>query len=146
MAYAPKMTFINLPVQDMERSTAFYRSLGLEFNEQMTNDEGACVILNENTFLMLLIHPFYKKFIRKDIADARTSELILALSADSREQVDELIGKALSAGAAEAADPQDMGFMYSRSIEDLDGHLIEIMFYDPAAAAAAYAEGQEQQA
>ncbi|QJC54174.1 glyoxalase/bleomycin resistance/extradiol dioxygenase family protein [Paenibacillus albicereus] len=138
------MTFINLPVQDMERSKAFYRSLGLEFNEQMTNDEGACVVLNENTFLMLLIHPFYKKFIRKDIADARTSELILALSTDSREQVDELMDKALAAGATESADPQDMGFMRSRSFEDPDGHLFEVMFYDPAAAGAA--ESQEQQA
>lgn len=145
MAYAPKMTFINLPVQNMDRSKQFFLALGMEFKEEMTNDEGACLIVNENTFIMLLIHPFYGKFVRKEIADGTSSEVILALSTDSRAEVDEIVGKALEAGATEPIEASDQGFMYTRSFEDLDGHLFEIMYYDEAAAAEFYTQAQQQQ-
>ncbi|OXM13385.1 VOC family protein [Paenibacillus herberti] len=144
MTYSPKMTFINIPVQDLERSKKFFLALDMEFKAEMTNDEAGCLVVNENTYIMLLTHPFYSKFIRKGIANSSTSELILSLSADSREHVHEIVGKALEAGASEPIEAQDMGFMFTRSFEDLDGHLFEVMFYDPAAAAEAFSQEQEQ--
>ena len=125
--------FVNLPVADLDRSVAFFAALGFEFNAQFTDENATSMIIGEDAFAMLLVKPFFSTFTSKAIADTgTTAEAILAISADSRDEVDDLVDKAFSAGASRYNDPQDMGFMYSRSFQDLDGHLWEVMWMDPA--------------
>ena len=126
--------FVNLPVKDLEKSKAFFASMGYSFNEQFTDEKAACLILGENIFVMLLVEEFFKSFIKKDIADAsKFTEVINAFSVESREKVNELATKALAAGATEYSEPQDHGWMYSRAFQDLDGHLWEAVFTDMSA-------------
>ncbi len=126
--------FVNLPINDLNRSVDFFAKLGYRFNPQFTNEQAACMMVSEDIFVMLLVESFFQTFTKKDISHAANStEVILALSADSREQVDERVDKALAAGAALANEPQDHGFMYVRSFQDLDGHLWEMMYMDPGA-------------
>ena len=125
--------FVNLPVRDLERTKAFFSALGFRFNAQFTNDDAACMVLSEDGYVMLLTHPFWGRFTRRAIADTSVvTECLVALSCESREEVDALLGKALGAGGVEAAEGQDMGFMYQRSFYDLDGHHWEIFWMDPA--------------
>ena len=127
--------FVNLPIQNMERSQAFFRALGFSFNPQFTNEQGACMVISDDIFTMLLVEPFFQTFTRKPIADARRStEVLVCLSCDSRAEVDELVKKALAAGATAPNAPQDHGFMYAHGFEDLDGHLWELVWMDPNAA------------
>ena len=134
-----KMIFINLPVSDLARSTAFYQAIGAEKNPQFCDDTASCMVFSETIHVMLLTHDKYKYFTSKRIADAKTtSQVLICLSADSRDAVDEVVGKAQGAGGG--ADPgpkQDYGFMYGRSFEDPDGHLWGVMWLDVAAATAA---------
>lgn len=124
-----QMIFVNLPIQDMGRSQAFFRALGYDFNPQFTNEQGACLVLGENLFVMLLVEEFYKTFTAKAIADARkTSEVLVCLSAQSREEIDALVSKALAAGATAPRPPQDHGFMYAHGFDDLDGHTWEFAY------------------
>lgn len=131
-----RMMFVNLPIQDMERSQAFFRSLGFDFHPQFTNEQGACMVIEpDHGFVMLLVHPFFQGFTAKPIADARaTTEVLVALSCASRQEVDQLMAKALAGGGRAAREPQDLGFMYSQAFEDLDGHIWELVWMDPAAA------------
>ena len=130
----PRMIFVNLPVKDLKASTAFYESLGFSKNSQFSDDNASSMVISDTIHVMLLTEPFFKGFTTKGIADSTTSiEAIIALSADSREAVDELTGKALAAGGQVATDPQDHGVMYSRSFYDLDGHQWEVMWMDPSA-------------
>lgn len=123
-----RQIFVNLPIQDMGRSQAFFRALGYDFNPQFTNEQGACLVLGENLFVMLLVEEFYKTFIDKAIADARkTCEVLVCLSAQNREEVDGLVAKAVAAGGTAHRTPQDLGFMYSHGFEDLDGHIWEFV-------------------
>ena len=125
--------FVNLPVRDLERTKAFFGALGFRFNAQFTNDDAACMVLSEDGYVMLLTHPFWGRFTRRAIADTSVvTECLIALSCTGRDEVDELLGKALAAGGTEAAEGQDMGFMYQRSFYDLDGHHWEIFWMDPA--------------
>jgi predicted lactoylglutathione lyase len=127
--------FVNLPIKNMERSQAFFRSLGFSFNPQFTNEQGACMVVSEDIFAMLLVEPFFQTFTRKPIADAKKStEVLVCLSADSRDEVDALVKKALAAGGTAPNAPQDHGFMYGHGFEDLDGHLWELVWMDPNAA------------
>jgi len=127
--------FVNLPIRDMERSQAFFRSLGFSFNPQFTNEQGACMVVSEDIFVMLLVEPFFQTFTKKPIADARKgTEVLVCLSCDSRDEVDQLVKKALAAGATAPNAPQDHGFMYAHGFEDLDGHMWELVWMDPAAA------------
>jgi predicted lactoylglutathione lyase len=139
-----RMIFVNLPVTDLARSTAFYEAIGGEKNPQFSDDTATCIILSETIHAMLLTHDKYRQFTAKPIADAhKTSEVLICVSADSREAVDEMVGKA--GGAGGKADPgkvQDHGFMYGRSFEDPDGHHWEVMWMDMAAATAAMSEAQ----
>lgn len=130
--------FVNLPVKDLERSKAFFTALGFTINLEFTNEKAACVVINEGIYAMILTEEFFQTFIRqRSISDARQStEVILALSADSRSGVDELAEKALSAGGAPFRDAEDHGFMYSRSFQDPDGHIWEVVWMDLAAAPA----------
>jgi predicted lactoylglutathione lyase len=126
--------FVNLPIENMERSQAFFRSLGFDFNPQFTNDQGACMVISEENFVMLLVKPFFQTFTKKPVADGKSTEVLVCLSCESRAEVDELVRKAVAAGAKTPNAPQDHGFMYSASFDDLDGHGWELVWMDPSAA------------
>jgi predicted lactoylglutathione lyase len=126
--------FVNLPISNMERSQAFFRSLGFSFNPQFTNDQGACMIVADDIFVMLLVEPFFQGFTKKPVADAKKStEVLVCLSCTSREEVDDLVRKAVAGGGSTPVPPQDHGFMYGHGFEDLDGHQWELMYMDPNA-------------
>ena len=126
--------FVNLPVNDLNRSIEFFTKLGYTFNKQFTDDKATCMIIGEDIFVMLLVKEFFKTFIKTEIADAtKTTEALICLSAESRSAVDEMIKKAVDAGATTYKEPQDHGFMYGHGYQDLDGHIWEIMWMDPAA-------------
>jgi uncharacterized protein len=125
--------FVNLPVKNLSRSVEFFTKLGYTFNPQFTDENATCMIVGEDIFVML-VEPFFKSFTKKDIADtSKSSEVIIALSSDSKEKVDELVNKAVAAGATTPNEKQDQGFMYSWGFQDLDGHLWETIYMDPNA-------------
>jgi len=129
-----QMIFVNLPVADLTASKKFFTELGYSINPQFSDDNAASVVISDTIVAMLLVKPFYSTFTKKEIADAtKTSEVLIALSAESRAAVDELTDRALSLGATETRDPQDHGFMYGRAFDDLDGHTWEIIWMDPSA-------------
>ncbi|MFC4102519.1 VOC family protein [Paenibacillus xanthanilyticus] len=129
MALQLGKTFINLPVKDLQKSMDFFSAIGFEFNKQFTDDKATCMIINEHCYAMLLVEPFFQSFTSKSLADTtRSTEVIVALAADSREQVDEIADKAMAAGGLHSNDPQDLGFMYTRSFQDINGHLWEVFY------------------
>jgi predicted lactoylglutathione lyase len=129
-----RMIFVNLPVQDLDASVDFFTKLGFTFNQQFTDENATCMVVSEQACVMLLVRPFFGSFTTKDVADASsTTEVVLAVSADSREEVDTLVDQALALGGSPTKDPQDEGYMYGRSFYDLDGHAWEVMWMDPAA-------------
>lgn len=134
MGLQARQLYLNLPVKDLNKSVEFFTQIGFEFNQQFTDENATCMVINENTFVMLLVEDFFKTFTKKDISDAEKSpEVIVALSADSREQVDEIVNKALAAGGKHSNEPIDHGFMYGWSFQDLDGHLWELTYMDESA-------------
>ncbi|MFC5201480.1 VOC family protein [Streptomyces kaempferi] len=129
-----QMIFVNLAVNDVDASKKFFTELGYTINPQFSTDDCACVVISDTIVAMLLSKQRYADFTKKEIADsARTSEVLLCLSAESREKVDELCDKALSVGGSGTRDAQDHGYMYGRSFDDPDGHTWEVMWMDPAA-------------
>jgi len=125
--------FVNLPVKDLERSKAFFTALGFRINPQFTDENAASIVLGDHLFAMLLTETFFRNFSAKPIVLGKTgSETIIALSVDSRREVDELVDKALAAGGNVARHSEDLDFMFSRSFEDPDGHIWEILWMDPA--------------
>ncbi|MEU0833050.1 VOC family protein [Streptomyces sp. NPDC005969] len=129
-----QMIFVNLPVKDLERTKGFFAKLGFSCNPQFTDESTACLVISDTIFAMLLTEPRFKEFTKKDIADAsKSTEVIIALSAESRDKVDELVDTALASGGSPANEPVDHGFMYGRSFQDPDHHIWEIMWMDPAA-------------
>jgi len=123
--------FVNLPVKDLNKSIEFFTSLGYSFNPQFTNEQGASLVISDNIFFMLLTEPFFKSFIKKKIADAyKVAETINCISVDSREAVDEMVRKAVAAGATVPNEKQDYGWMYGHGFQDLDGHLWEFAYMD----------------
>ncbi|MFF3684593.1 VOC family protein [Streptomyces sp. NPDC002187] len=139
----PQMIFVNLPVRDLETSKAFWTELGYSFDPDFSDENAASLIISDTIFAMLLTEPKFKEFTRKEITNAATStEVILCLSAESREKVDELVDAALAAGGTAANDPHDYGFMYERSFQDPDHHNWEVMWMDEDAARKAMAEGR----
>lgn len=126
-----KKIFVNLPVKDLDKSVEFFKKLGYEFNPQFTDDTAACMVISDDIYTMLLTEPKFKEFTPKEIADSsKTTEVLTCLSSDSKEELNDLMEKALSAGAIETREPQDYGFMYGRSYTDLDGHIWELMWMD----------------
>jgi predicted lactoylglutathione lyase len=127
-----KQIFVNLPVKDLKKTTEFFTELGFTFNPQFTDDNATCMIIGENIFAMLLVEKFFKNFIpTKKICDAKkNTEMLVGLSAESRQKVDEMIEKAIAAGGSEYRNAQDHGWMYGRSFEDIDGHIWEIFYTD----------------
>ncbi|MES2704455.1 MAG: VOC family protein [Bacteroidota bacterium] len=123
--------FVNLPIKDLGKTTAFFGHLGFTFDQKFTNDKATCMIIGENIYAMLLVEEFFKTFTSKEICDAHTTtEAIICFSADSREKVDEMAAKAIEAGGTNPGGAQDHGWMYIRSFQDLDGHLWEVMHTD----------------
>jgi hypothetical protein len=128
------MIFVNLPVKDLSRSMDFFRGLGFGFNEQFTNDQAAYMVVNDQAAVMLVTEPFFRTFTDRQIADTSSQiEVSNAISAGSRDEVDQLAEKALTAGAQPSKEPSDEGFMYSRSFEDPDGHHWDVVWMDPSA-------------
>ena len=126
--------FVNLPVKDLNRSVEFFTKLGYTFNPQFTDENATCMIVSDDIFVMLLVEDYFKTFITKQIADAKEhTEVLVALSAESRADVDRIVSTALAAGARRNKEAVDHGFMYTRSFEDLDGHIWEYVWMDPAA-------------
>lgn len=124
--------FVNLPVKDLDRSMAFFRALGFSFNPQFTDHTAACMVISESIYSMLLTEARFKDFTPKAVADAsKTTEVMIALSRDDRAGVDAMVNAALGQGAT-GGEAKDYGFMYQRSFNDLDGHIWEIFWMDPA--------------
>jgi uncharacterized protein len=127
--------FVNLPVKDLQRSMEFWQALGYSFNPKFTDDTAACMVITDDIYSMLLTHSKFKEFTPKEISDSsRSTEVLTALSCDSKEEVNRIMEKVLNAGGTEARPPDDYGFMYSRSFNDPDGHIWEIFWMDPSAA------------
>lgn len=125
--------FVNLPVKDLKRSVEFFTKLGYTFNPQFTDENATCMIISDDIYAMLLVEKFFKTFTPKPVADAKAStEVLIALSQDSRAEVERIIGLAAEAGAKIFREPQDHGFMFQHAFEDLDGHIWEHMWMDPA--------------
>ncbi|MEU6418632.1 VOC family protein [Streptomyces spiralis] len=129
-----QMIFVNLATDDVAASRKFFTELGYKINPQFSTDDCSCVVISDTIIAMLLSKQRYADFTKKEIADARkTSEVLICLSAESREKVDELVEKALAAGGTVSGETQDHGYMYGRAFDDLDGHTWEVMWMDPAA-------------
>ncbi|GMU24764.1 MAG: glyoxalase [Phycisphaerae bacterium] len=129
-----KQIFVNLPVKDLKQSMRFYAALGFENNPQFTDETAACMIVSDTIYVMLLTHDKFKQFTPKPICDATAgTEVLLALSRESRAQVEDLVRTAVAAGGSHYAEPKDYGFMYQHGFQDPDGHIWEIFYMDPAA-------------
>lgn len=126
--------FVNLPVADLRRSMDFFRHLGFDFNLQFTDEKAACMIIGPNIYAMLLVHERFSDFTRKSISDAHeATEVLIAIDAGSRDEVDDMVRKAVEAGGHIYADPQDHGWMYGHSFADPDGHQWEVVYMDESA-------------
>ncbi|MCX5130554.1 VOC family protein [Streptomyces sp. NPDC060011] len=129
-----QMIFVNLPVSDVDTSKKFFTELGYTINPQFSTDDCACVVISDTIIAMMLSKQRYADFTKKQIVDAtKGSEVLLCLSAESREKVDELVDRAIAVGGSSTGDTQDQGFMYGRSFDDPDGHSWEVVWMDPAA-------------
>ena len=129
-----RMIFVNLPVEDLDASRRFFAGLGFSFNPTFSDDSAACMIVEENIYVMLLVKDRFKDFINGEISDAtRATEVLTCLSADSREHVDEMVATAVASGGKPWKPTTDHGGMYGGSFQDLDGHVWELMYLDPAA-------------
>ncbi len=125
--------FVNLPVKDLDKSMAFFKSLGYSFNPQFTDSTAACMVISEDIYAMLLTHPKFKAFSPNPISDAtKSTEVLIALSFESREQVGGIVKKAVAAGGKTYSEPKDYGFMVQHGFQDLDGHIWEVFWMDPA--------------
>ena len=129
-----RQLFVNLPVEHLDRTIAFFTALGFGFNPKFTDENATCLVISEHIQVMLLTKPFFSGFTKKPIADARdVTETLLALSCESREEVDALVAKAVAAGAATPMPANDHGFMYQHGFEDPDGHQWEVFWMDESA-------------
>lgn len=126
--------YVNLPVKDLRRSVAFFTALGYQFNPQFTDENATCMIVSDTIYVMLLVESYFQTFTKKAICDAhRNTEVLLCLSCESRDKVNELVAKAVAAGGTTPLESKDHGFMYQHGYQDLDGHLWELVFMDPNA-------------
>jgi uncharacterized protein len=135
LAHPGRALFVNMPVADLERSKAFFAKLGFGYNPMFSDETGACMPVGEQAFVMLLSREKFAEFAKLPLADPSTHTLALyCFSVSSRDEVDSISAAALAAGATQADDAEDYGFMYSRSFFDLDGHGWQVMWMDPVAA------------
>lgn len=130
----PTQIFVNLPVKNLKKSIEFFAKLGFKFNPQFTDETATCMIIEENICVMLLTEDKFKTFTPKLICDAmKSTEVLLCLTSSSRQAVDDMVRKALAAGGSTYNEPQDHGFMYGHSFQDLDGHIWELIYLEPNA-------------
>ena len=123
--------FVNLPAKDLNKTIEFFTKLGFKFNPQFTDENATCMIVGEDIFVMLLVEKFFKTFTKKEICDtSKNTEVIVALSVEGREKVDQMINRAIEAGGRESREPQDHGWMYGRIFDDINGHIWEIIYMD----------------
>ena len=131
---SPRKMFVNLPVRNLKRTMEFFTALGFKFDPKFTDENAACMVVSDEAYVMLLAGPFFRTFTKREPPDtSRYTEVLLALSCDSRAEVDDLVKKAVSAGGSHAMDPTDHGFMYGWSFYDPDGHHWEVFWMDPSA-------------
>ena len=129
---------VNMPVRDLKKSTDFFAKLGFTFNPQFTDETAACMNISEDIFVMLLTENKFKTFTPKQICDAtKSTEVLLCLSSASRDEVNEMVRKAVAAGGTTYKEPQDHGLMYGHGFQDLDGHIWELVFMEPSASKSA---------
>ena len=127
--------FVNIPTSDLERSKAFYTALGAGINPLFTDDNAACIVWDENVFFMVLTNEYFATFTDKDVVDPKThAQVLIALSRESRDDVDKALEAGLANGGSEPRPVQDLGFMYSRDLDDPDGNSLGFLFMEPAAA------------
>lgn len=127
----PTKIFVNLPVKNLDKSKTFFEKLGFNFNKQFTDENAACLVISNDIYAMLITKKFFKRFTKKTIANAtKTTEVLIALSTDNRAKVDELADKAIASGGKSHREPEEQGWMYSRSFEDPDGHIWELLYID----------------
>lgn len=130
--------FVNLPVKDLKKSMEFFSKIGFDFNPQFTDETAACMVVSGNIFAMLLTEEKFKTFTPKQISDAtKSTEVLVGLSRESRDKVDEMVRAAVAAGGRTYKEPEDHGFMYGHGFEDLDGHIWELIYMDPVMAQSA---------
>ncbi len=128
-----RQIFVNLPVKDLQRSVTFFSSLGFEFDPRYTDENATCMIVAEDIYVMLLVESFFQTFTRKPLCDAtKATEVLVCLACDSRTEVDEMLAWALDAGGILAHEAMEEDFMYGQSFEDLDGHIWELIYMEPA--------------
>jgi predicted lactoylglutathione lyase len=126
--------FVNLPVKDLKQSIGFFNSLGYTFNPQFTDETAACMIVSDDIYVMLLTRAKFKEFTPKAICDAtKSTEVLVCVSCESRDRLDDLVGKGLAAGGTTHAEAKDYGFMYQHGFQDPDGHIWELIYMEPAA-------------
>lgn len=126
--------FVNLPVSDLKLSMEFFQGLGFEFNPQFTDENAACMVVSEYNYVMLLTKTYFQTFTPKPISDAaKTTEVLTAISCQNREEVDELVQKAVAGGGSTYNEPKDHGFMYQHGFQDPDGHIWELFYMDETA-------------
>lgn len=124
--------FVNLPVKDLKKSMSFFEKLGFKNNPQFTDDTAACMVISDDIFLMILTEPKFKGFTHKPIADAtKGTEVLVALTRESRDDVDVMVRTAVANGGSTYAEPKDYGFMYQHGFQDPDGHIWEVIWMDP---------------
>ena len=124
-----RQIYVNLPVKDLNKTVEFFTKLGFTFNPQFTDENATCMIVDSNIFVMLLAERFFQTFTKKGICDTtKDTEVIIALASESREKVDEMLSNVLKAGGSEPREPQDHGWMYGRSFQDINGHLWEVIY------------------
>jgi predicted lactoylglutathione lyase len=132
---ASRKLFVNIAVSDLDRAVGFFTGLGFEFDPRFTDETATCMLIGEDAYAMLLVKDRFQDFTQKEIAGpSAQTEAILALSAESREEVDALVDRALATGGSPANEPMELGFMYGRSFQDPDGHQWEVFWMDPVAA------------
>ncbi|AZS79961.1 glyoxalase/bleomycin resistance/extradiol dioxygenase family protein [Achromobacter spanius] len=133
-----KQIFVNIAINDMQKSQDFFKKLGFTFNPDFTNEQGACMVISDDIYAMLLTRDFFQGFTGKPLVDAKeATEVLICLSCESRAEVDDLVARARAAGGTVPREPQDHGFMYAHGFEDLDGHIWELVHMAPGEVPAA---------
>lgn len=124
--------YVNLPVKDVQKTREFWTKLGFLTNDEMSNDQSVCVVMNDNTYVMFLTEEFFQTFSERPVPKGDTTQVLVAISLDTREQVDQMVNTAVANGATQHEEPQDYGWMYHNSFWDINGHGWNVMFADPS--------------
>ncbi|SIT18487.1 VOC family protein [Chryseobacterium gambrini] len=124
--------YVNLPVKDVQKTKEFWTNLGFATNEEMSNDKSVCVVMNENIYVMFLTEESFQTFSERPLPNGDTTQVLVAISLETREEVDQVVNAAVANGATQHEEPQDYGWMYHNSFWDINGHGWNVMFADPS--------------